>query len=116
MAKFIEYKSKPWWTTLSMNCLSGVISLLAAILFLKGVVSTIGFVVILACGIGVFFFLNEQVEIRSGIVTEVTTSKLPKRPSKSVDHSVLEFREDPFGRSSAGPCLLHYGDHRPHLS
>ena len=98
MAKFIEYKSSPSWTTFISWCWGAVIPLLAVILFLKGVVSTIGFVVIVACGIGVLFFLNEQVERRSGIVTEVASGKLPKRPSKSVDHSVLEFREDPFGR------------------
>ena len=76
MAKFIEYKTSPGGLPLSW-CLGGVISLLAVILFLKGVVSTIGFVVILACGIGVLFFLNEQVERRSGIVTEVASGKLP---------------------------------------
>ena len=91
----------PSWTTLYQCAAgSGVIPLLAVILFMKGVVSTIGFVVILACGIGVLFFLNEQVERRSGIVTEVASGKLPKRPSKTVDHSVLEFREDPFGRAT----------------
>ena len=100
MAKFIEYKSSPSWTAFISWCWGAVIPLLAVILFLKGVVSTIGFVVIVACGIGVLFFLNEQVERRSGIVTEVASGKLPKAPSKSVDHSVLEFREDPFGRRS----------------
>ncbi len=98
MAKFIEYKTSPSWTALISWCWGAVIPLLAVILFLEGVISTTGFVVIVACGIGVLFFLNEQVERRSGIVTEVASGKLPKRPSKSVDHSVLEFREDPFGR------------------
>ena len=86
-----------------------VIPLLAGILFIQGVVSTIGFVVIIACGIGVFFILNEQVERRSGKVTEVASGKLPKRPAKTVDHAVLEFREDPVHRSCAGHLLHHYG-------
>jgi len=98
MAKFIEYKTSPSWTTFISWCWGAVIPLLAVILFLNGVVSWIGLYVIVACGIGVLFFLNEQVERRSGIVTEVASGKLPKRPSKSVDHSILEFREDPFGR------------------
>jgi len=95
MARFVEYKSKPWWSTLFMYCWFVVVSLLAAISFLKGVVSTIGFVVIIACGTGVLFFLNEQVQRRSGIVTEVASGKLPKRSSKTVDHTFLEFREEP---------------------
>jgi hypothetical protein len=100
MAKFIEYKSDPSWTAFISWCLGAVIPLLAVILFLRGVVSTTGFVVIVACGIGVLLILTEQVERRFGIVTEVVSGKLPKRTSKSVDHSVLEFREDPFGRRS----------------
>jgi hypothetical protein len=100
MAKFIKYKSDPSWTAFfSWSCFA-VIPILAAILFLKGVVSTTGFVVIVTGGIGVLFFLNEQVERRSGTVSEVASGMLPKRPSKSVDHSVLEFREDPFGRTA----------------
>ncbi len=102
MAKFIEYKSDPSWTTFISWCWGAVIPLLAGILFLQGVVSTIGFVAIVACGIGVLFFLNELVERRSSIVTEVTRGKLPKETSKTVDHTVLEFREDPFGRRALG--------------
>ena len=67
MAKFIEYKPQPWWSTLLMNCLLMVSPLLAVILFLKGVVSTIGFVVIIACGTVVFFLLYEQVRRRWGM-------------------------------------------------
>ena len=102
MAKFIEYKYKykPWWTTLFMYCWSGMIVLLAIILFMKGVVSTIGFVVILACGYGSLILLNVLGERRSGIVTEVASGKLPKRSSKTVDDTFLEFREDPFGRGA----------------
>jgi len=64
MAKFIEYKSNPSWTTLFRCCWGGVIPLLAVILFIQGVVSTIGLVLIVACLIGVLFFLNEQVKRR----------------------------------------------------
>jgi len=108
MAKFIEYKSNPSWTTLFRCCWGGVIPLLAVILFIQGVVSTIGLVVIVACLIGVLFFLNEQVKRRSGIVTEVASGKLPKGPSKTVDHTVLEFREDRFGRTAMGivSCIM----------
>ncbi len=100
MAKFIKYKADPSWTTFFSCSCGTVIPLLAVILFLQGVVSWIGLYVIVACGIGVLFFLNEQVESRSGIVSEVASGKLPKRPSKSVDHTFLEFPEDPFGRRS----------------
>ncbi len=100
MANFIEFKTSSSWTAFMSLCSGAVIPLLAVILFLQGVVSWIGLYVIVACGIGVLFFLNEQVERRSGIVTEIASGKLPERPSKSVDHSVLEFREDPFGRSA----------------
>jgi len=102
MAKFIEYKykSKPWWTTLFMYCWSGMIVVLAVILFMQGVASTIGFVLILACGYGGLILLNEQVERHSRIVTEVASGKLPKLPSKTEDHTFLEFREDPFGRGA----------------
>ena len=67
MAKFIEYEFQPppWWNTLLITCVGMVSPLLAVILFLKGVVSTIGFVVIIACGTGVFFLLYEQVQRRS---------------------------------------------------
>ena len=102
MAKFIEYKSDPSWTTLFSWCWGAVIPLLTIVLFIQGVVSWIGLVVIVACLIGVLFFLNEQVERRSGIVTEVASGKLPKGPSKTVDHTVLEFREDPFGPTTLG--------------
>ena len=50
MAKFIEYKSKPWWNALHMFCVMVLIPLLAVFLFLQGVVSTIGFVLVIACG------------------------------------------------------------------
>jgi hypothetical protein len=100
MAKFIEYKTSPSWTAFISLCWGAAILLLAVILFLNGVVSTTGFVVIVTCGIGLLFFLNEQVERRSGIVTEVASGKLSKRPSKSVDHIGVEFQEDPFGRSA----------------
>jgi hypothetical protein len=100
MAKFIEYKSKPWWTTLFMYCWSGVIVLLAVILFMRGVVSTIGFVVILACGYDVLILLYGLGERRYRIETEVASGKLPKHPSKTVDHTFLEFREDPVRRAT----------------
>ena len=109
MAKFVEYKSRPWWTTPFMYCWSGVIVLLAVILFMKGVVSTIGFVVILACGIGVLFFLNEQVQRRSCIVTEVASGKLLKRSSKTVDHTFLEFREEPVRQAMLLICSIIMG-------
>ncbi len=109
MAKFIEYKSKPLSTTLFMYCGYVVVSLLAAIPFLKGVVSTIGFVVIVACGTGVLFFLNDQVQRRSGIVTEVASGKLPKRSSETVDHTFLEFRQDPVPRAVLLICSIIMG-------
>ncbi len=102
MANFIEYKSDPSWTTFFSWCWGAVIPLLAVLLFIQGVVSWIGLVVIIACLLGVLFFLNEQVKRRSGIVTEVASGKLPKGPSKTADHTVLEFREDPFGRTALG--------------
>ena len=46
MAKFIEYKTSPSWTAFISWCWGAVIPLLAVILFLKGVVSTTGLVVI----------------------------------------------------------------------
>src|SRR5271166_3782748 len=100
MAKFIEYKSKPWWTTLFMYCWSGVIGLLAVILFMQGVVSTIGFVVILACGYGGLILLYGLGERRYRIETEVASVKLLKRPLKTVDYTFLEFREDPVRRAT----------------
>ncbi len=109
MAKFIEYKSKPWKTTLFMYCGFVVVSLLAAIPFLKGLVSTIGFVVIIACGTGVLFVLNEQIQRHSGIVTGVASGKRPKRSSKTVDHTFLEFREDPVPRAVLLICSILMG-------
>ena len=108
MANFIEYKSDPSWTTFFSRCWGAVIPLLAVLLFIQGVVSWIGLVVIIACLLGVLFFLNEQVKRRSGIVTEVASGKLPKGPSKTVDHTVLEFREDRFGRTAMGivSCIM----------
>ena len=94
MAKFIEYKSNPWWTGLYMLCGAVVIPLLACILFIREVISTTGFVVITACGMGGLFLLNEQVERRTRKVIEVASGKLPKQPSRTVDHAVREFRED----------------------
>jgi len=94
MAKFIEYKSNPWWTGLYMLCGAVVIPLLACILFIREVISTTGFVVITACGMGGVFLLNEQVERRTRKVTEVASGKLLKRPAKTVHHVVREFRED----------------------
>ena len=79
MAKFIEYKSNPWWTVLYMLCGAVVIPLLACILFIREVISTTGFVVITACGMGGLFLLNEQVERRTRKVIEVASGKLPKR-------------------------------------
>ena len=99
MAKFIEYKSNPLWTGLYMLCGAVVIPLLACILFIREVISTTGFVVITACGMGGFFFLNEQVERRFRKVTEVASGKLLKQPSRTVDHVVREFREDAFHRT-----------------
>jgi len=78
MARFIEYKASSSWTAFISWCWGAVIPLLAVILFMQGVVSTIGFVLILACGYGGLIFLNEQVERRSRIVTEVASGKLPK--------------------------------------
>ena len=94
MAKFIEYKSNPWWTGLYMLCGAVVIPLLACILFIREVISTTGFVVITACGMGGLFLLNEQVERRTRKVTEVASGKLLKQPSRTVHHAVREFRED----------------------
>ena len=94
MAKFIEYKSNPWWTGLYMLCGAVVIPLLACILFIREVISTTGFVVIIACGMGGLFLLNEQVERRTRKVIEVASGKLPKQLSRTVDHAVREFRED----------------------
>jgi len=94
MAKFIEYKSNPLWTGLYMLCGAVVIPLLACILFIREVISTTGFVVITACGMGGVFLLNEQVERRTRKVTEVASGKLLKRPAKTVHHVVREFRED----------------------
>jgi len=94
MAKFIEYKSNPLWTGLYMACGAVVIPLLACILFIREVISTTGFVVITACGMGGVFLLNEQVERRTRKVTEVASGKLLKRPAKTVHHVVREFRED----------------------
>ena len=99
MAKFIEYKSKPWWNALHMFCVMVLIPLLAVFLFLQGVVSTIGFVLVIACGFGGVIFLYEHVERRHRIEIEVATGKLPKRPAKPVDNTVLEFREDAFYRT-----------------
>ena len=75
MAKFIEYKSNPWWTGLYMLCGAVVIPLLACILFIREVISTTGFVVITACGMGGFFLLNEQVE-RLPVKEQVVSGKL----------------------------------------
>ena len=94
MAKFIEYKSNPLWTGLYMACGAVVIPLLACILFIREVISTTGFVVIIACGMGGLFLLNEQVERRTRKVIEVASGKLPKQLSRTVDHAVREFRED----------------------
>ena len=58
MAKFIEYKSKPWWNALYVICIAVVIPLMASIPFIQGVVSTTGFIFITACGMGGLFFLN----------------------------------------------------------
>jgi hypothetical protein len=112
VAKFIEYKSQPqpWWDTLLKNCVLMVSPLLAVILFLEGVVSTIGFVVIIACGTVVFFLLYDQVRRRWGIVPEVA-STLPDRPAKTLDHTVLEFREEPDSRIVAtvvSVCAVPY--------
>jgi len=94
MAKFIEYKSNPWWTGLYMACGAVVIPPLACILFIREVISTTGFVVIIACGMGGLFLLIEQVERRTRKVIEVASGKLPKQLSRTVDHAVREFRED----------------------
>jgi len=94
MAKFIEYKSNPWWTGLYMACGAVVIPPLACILFIREVISTTGFVVIIACGMGGLFLLIEQVERRTRKVIEVAIGKLPKQLSRTVDHAVREFRED----------------------
>jgi len=67
MVKFVEYKSNPWWATLLMLCWFLVIPLLAVILFLQEVISTIGLVVIVACGMVGNCFLYEQVKRRSRI-------------------------------------------------
>lgn len=40
------------------------------------------------------FFSYEQVERRYRIEIEVASGKLPKRPAKTMDNTVLEFRED----------------------
>ena len=56
MAKFIEYKSKPLWTGLHMLCGVVVIPLLAGFLFIREVISTTGFVVVIACGMGGVYF------------------------------------------------------------
>ena len=100
MAKFIEYKSNPWWTGLYMLCGTVVIPLLACILFIREVISTTGFVVITACGMGGLFLLNEQVERRTRKVTEVASGKLLKQPSRTVKHVVREFREDALPRTT----------------
>ena len=100
MAKFIEYKSNPWWTGLYMLCGAVVIPLLACILFIREVISTTGFVVIIACGMGGLFLLNEQVERRTRKVTEVASGKLLKQPSRTVKHAVREFREDALPRTT----------------
>jgi len=94
MAKFIEYKSNPWWTGLYMACGAVVIPPLACILFIREVISTTGFVVIIACGMGGLFLLIEQVERRTRKVIEVASGKLPKQLSRTVKHVVREFRED----------------------
>ena len=99
MAKFIEYKSNPLWTGLYMLCGAVVIPLLACILFIREVISTTGFVVIIACGMGGLFLLNEQVERRTRKVIEVASGKLPKQLSRTVDHAVREFREDAVHRT-----------------
>ena len=109
MAKFIEYKSNPWWTGLYMLCGAVVIPLLACILFIREVISTTGFVVIIACGMGGLFLLNEQVERRTRKVTEVASGKLPKQPSRTVEHVVREFREDAVHRTTLLVVLHHYG-------
>ena len=82
MAKFIEYKSNPLCTALYVLCGAVVIPLLACILFIREMISTTGFVVITACGMGGFFFLKEQVERRFRTVIEVASGKLPKQPSE----------------------------------
>ncbi len=94
MAMFIEHKSNPRWIALYVFCGALVIPLLAGTLLVLEVVSTIGMVVIVACGMGGIFLLNEQVERRSRKVTEVASGNMAMRPSWTVDHTVLEFRED----------------------
>ena len=64
MAKFIEYKSNPWWTGLYMLCGAVAIPLLACILFIREVISTTGFVVITACGrVGSSFSMSRSRDV-----------------------------------------------------
>ena len=96
MAKFIEYKSNPLWTGLYMLCGAVVIPLLACILFIREVISTTGFVVIIACGMGGLFLLNEQVERRTRKVIEVASGKLPKQLSRTVNMPLGSSGKTPF--------------------
>jgi hypothetical protein len=94
MAKFLEYKADPLRAGPLVICGVVLVPSLAMSLFLEGVISAIGFVAILACGIGVLFLFVEQIERRCRVAISAASAKLPKRSTKAVNHTVRQFPQD----------------------
>jgi hypothetical protein len=65
--------------------------MLAMGLLLAGRISSVGFVAILACGIGVLFLFRKQIERRCRVAINVASAKLPMRSTKTVNHAVRQF-------------------------
>lgn len=113
MAKFIEYQFRRWWYLLFGLSWSLVIPSLASLLFICGLISTFGFVTIVATAMFGLIVLSERVERGSRTEFEVACGKVPRRSSKSGGRAVREFREDTPRRFAllffsivVGPCLL----------
>jgi hypothetical protein len=99
MAKFIEYKLDPLKAGLIVFFGVVLVPILAMSLLFEGLIPAVGFVAILACGIGVLFVFREQLERRCRVAINVASAKLPKRSTKAVSHTVRQFPQDT-GRES----------------
>jgi hypothetical protein len=94
-----------------LSALCGVVLVptLAMSLFISGVISAIGFVAVLACGIGVLFLFRAQIERRCRVAINVASAKRPKRTTKAVNHTVRQFPQGTCRESTmllASICMM----------
>jgi hypothetical protein len=101
MAKFIEYGSRPWAIFFCVFGGVAAVPLLAELLLAQGVISGVGFIILVLLGLVATFLLVDRMQRRVHSAVNVAAGENLKQSQPCPQPGCRVFREDPGRRTAA---------------